>query len=125
VQPDSSEENLFQTPGFRETRWKQSQPILVKGQQIGALEIYYLEERPIKDEGPFLKEERSLINVIAERIGGIVERKRASEALRKSEEQNRAVLSAIPDLMFQIDRKGTFVSLHEGRFSDQRTFPRG
>jgi signal transduction histidine kinase len=119
------EENLFQTPGFRETRWKQSQPILVKGQQIGALEIYYLEERPIKDEGPFLKEERSLINVIAERIGGIVERKRASEALRKSEEQNRAVLSAIPDLMFQIDRKGTFVSLHEGRFSDQRTFSRG
>lgn len=35
------------------------------------------------DEGPFLKEERHLINAIAERVGKITEQKRAEEELRR------------------------------------------
>ena len=35
----------------------------------GRIEVYYTEEMPAADEGPFLKEERKLLDTIAERIG--------------------------------------------------------
>lgn len=110
------------TKSFRETIWKQSQDITADGSIVGFIEVYYLDDRPERDEGPFLKEERSLLNVIAERIGKITERQRAEEALRLSEVRNTALLNAVPDLMFQIDRNGTIVAFHEGSFSQLRHF---
>jgi len=77
----------FRTENFRETAWKQASDINVHGDRIGALEVCYLEEKPEMEEGPFLKEERNLINTIAERSGRIIERKLAEEALRKSERE--------------------------------------
>jgi signal transduction histidine kinase len=107
----------FRSTRFTETPWKQSQRITIHGEKTGFLEVFYLEEKPIEDEGPFLKEERSLINVIAERIGEIVERKRAEEALYESESKNLALLDAIPDLMFQVNDTGILTGFHEGKFS--------
>jgi PAS domain S-box-containing protein len=49
-------------------------------------------EPPQRDEGPFLKEERALINTIAERIGRIIERNRAQAALRESEKRFRKLV---------------------------------
>ncbi len=112
------EGEVFTTPGFRETRWRQSQRILAHGSVVGSLDVCYLDQRPEKDEGPFLKEERSLINVIAERMGAIVEWKRAEEALHESEVKNRALLSAIPDLIFQVDKAGAVLGVHEGNFTN-------
>ena len=116
------EDETFTTRNFRRTKWMQSRRIVADGSKIGSLEVFYLRKKPEKDEGPFLKEERSLINVIAERIGTIVERKRREEALHNSEEQNRALLSAIPDLIFQVDRNGTVLGFHEGTFTGIREF---
>jgi len=106
----------FQSASCSETIWKQSQRILLSGKEAGFLEVFYSEERPPRDEGPFLKEERSLIKVIAERIGEMVVRKRAEEALRESQSQNRALLDAIPDLMFQVDGEGVLLGFHQGQF---------
>lgn len=39
----------------------------------------------------------------------ITEHKSAEEALQKSEARNRAMLNAIPDLIFRFDRKGTYL----------------
>ena len=114
------ENETFTTTNFRKTGWMQSRRIVADGSEIGSLEVFYLRKKPEEDEGPFLKEERSLINVIAERIGAIVERKRREEALYESEEHNRALLSAIPDLIFQVDRNGTVVGFHEGTFAGIR-----
>ena len=74
----------FKTENFRETTWKQASDLVAHGERIGSLEVCYLEEKPESDEGPFLKEERNLINAIAERLGKITERKRAEEALQKA-----------------------------------------
>jgi signal transduction histidine kinase len=108
---------VFQTHNFKETPWKQSQNIPVQGVKSGSVEVFYLEDKPDRDEGPFLREERSLIDVIAERVGKIVERQKAEEALRMSEAKNRALLNAIPDLMFQIDSEGTLLGFHEGKYT--------
>ncbi len=112
----------FISENFLETNWKQSQRITVHGTHVGFLEVCYREERPHNDEGPFLKEERSLIRVIAERVGEIIERKSAEEALMESESKNRALLDAIPDLMFQINGDGVLLGFHEGLFAIPREF---
>ena len=80
------EENKYESRGFKETIWKQSREIFVHGKSVGSIAVFYLEEKPEIDEGPFLKEERELINAIAGRVGRIVERKRAHEALNKAKE---------------------------------------
>jgi len=77
----------YLTANFRETAWKQSKDIIVHGETIGSLEICYLQEKPELDEGPFLKEERNLINAIAERLGRIIERKQAEKELRDAQEE--------------------------------------
>jgi PAS domain S-box-containing protein len=65
----------FRTVHFSESAaWQQSADIIVHGQPSGSVEVCYLEERPESDEGPFLMEERSLINAIAERLGEIIKR---------------------------------------------------
>ena len=71
----------YKTKNFKETIWKRSEIIFIKARQIGTLEVCYLEERPESDEGPFLKEERNLINIITERLGTVIEQKRTEERL--------------------------------------------
>ncbi len=80
----------FVTENFRETVWKQATDIRMADEPIGALEVCYLEERPEGDEGPFLKEERYLIDAIAERLGAITQRLQA-------ESQRDAALAALKE----------------------------
>jgi len=58
------------TSNFRETRWKQEQTFETIDNLAGSLEIFYLREFPAEYEGPFLKEERNLINTLASLIEG-------------------------------------------------------
>lgn len=48
-------------------------------------------------------------------VSDITERKHAEQALRESESRSRAVLNALPDLMFQLRRDGTFFAYHAAR----------
>ena len=65
----------FTTENFKETIWRQASEIIVNGEQVGVVEVYYLEEKPELDEGPFLKEERNLIDDIAARLAETIEHK--------------------------------------------------
>ncbi|MBN1193792.1 MAG: PAS domain S-box protein [Methanomicrobiaceae archaeon] len=75
------------TPNFIETKWKLSSTISAHGQPIGTVEVCYRSEKPDAEEGPFLAEERDLLDVIAIRIGNVIERLRAEEALRENKER--------------------------------------
>ena len=55
------EEKEFKTRNFQETEWSLVTDIVVRGEQNGLLEVFYLEENPELDEGPFIKEEKALI----------------------------------------------------------------
>jgi len=87
----------FITENFAESPWAQSAPVKVKGVVIGAIDVGYLEERPEQDEGPFSRDERRLIDALAKRLGQIIDRKRAEEALKESEERYRQIYQLSPD----------------------------
>jgi hypothetical protein len=55
---------------FRETKWKQEQTFETIDSLTGTIEIFYLKDFPPIDEGPFLKEERSLIVNLSSLIEG-------------------------------------------------------
>jgi pyruvate,water dikinase len=57
-----------QTEGYRDSPWVQHADILVQDEVVGRISVCYTEERPLADEGPFLKEERKLINTVADRL---------------------------------------------------------
>jgi signal transduction histidine kinase/CheY-like chemotaxis protein len=76
----------FKTGNWCRTDWRQSADIYIDGRRIGMVEVCYLEERPAASEGPFLKEERYLLNVIAERVANIVEFKKAENDLKEAKE---------------------------------------
>ncbi|MCK5012027.1 MAG: hypothetical protein KAS98_16145, partial [Deltaproteobacteria bacterium] len=86
----------FRTENFKETIWKLTVDISVYGKPDGVLEICYLEERPECDYGPFLVEEKVLIDTVAERLGKITERKQAEEAILKSEQRFRNLIKNSP-----------------------------
>jgi PAS domain S-box-containing protein len=104
--------NEVKTSNFIATKWKQSANIIIKGKKQGSIDVYYKEERPNIDEGPFLKEERSLINAIARMISEVIERTEADTSLRESEEQNRLLLNSAGEAICGLDIQGncTFIN---------------
>ncbi|OPY05362.1 MAG: regulatory protein [Syntrophaceae bacterium PtaB.Bin038] len=81
------EDRTYRSRDFRLTKWRQSAPILVHAEPVGEVTIFYLEERPAADEGPFLKEERVLIDEVATRIGSIAVRIAAEKELQEINKQ--------------------------------------
>jgi signal transduction histidine kinase len=108
----------FTSVGFAPHGQSQSQIISIGAQRIGFVEVRYLEPCPPSFEGPFLREERSLINAIAGRLGELVERRRARAAVLSSLEKNRALLAAIPDLMVQMTTDGVLLEYHVGDYGE-------
>lgn len=62
----------YKTDNFQDTPWKQVSSIIVNGEPAGTLAVVYLKEKPAREEGPFLLEERTLIDVLARLIGEIM-----------------------------------------------------
>ena len=100
------EDREFATENWRETTWKLASDIVVRGKWVGTVEVCYLEERPESDEGPFLKQERRLVDAIAEQLGQLVDLKRAEEALQEREQRFRALFEYNRDALIVTDASG-------------------
>jgi len=73
----------YKTEYYKDSQWKLSSDISVNKKIAGKIEVCYLEKKPESDIGPFLNEERILLDTIAERLGRIIERRNAEEALKE------------------------------------------
>jgi PAS domain S-box-containing protein len=91
------EEKTFPTAHFQRTSRMLAQVIMVNGYPAGQIMVCYREEPPANHEDPFMAEERHLLNAIAERLGHIIERKRAEKALNESEGKFRGIFNTIND----------------------------
>ncbi|NQU14336.1 MAG: helix-turn-helix transcriptional regulator [Desulfobacteraceae bacterium] len=77
----------YKSKGFKVTKWRQLSRILMYNEPVGEVSIFYLEERPPADEGPFLNEERALLDELAERIGSTAMRISAELELQETNKQ--------------------------------------
>lgn len=77
----------YKSKGFRITKWRQSSQIHIYNEPVGEVTILYLEERPPLDEGPFLREERVLLDALAQRIGSAAMRIYAEQELQETNKQ--------------------------------------
>jgi len=102
----------FKTDNFLETPYKQISNINIYGRKKGTVEIFYLEERPLCDEGPFLKSERDLIKGISQTIGKIIERKRADEEIKKSHGKLRELFELL-QVIREEERKNIAREIHD------------
>ena len=60
---------VFKSDHFKDSQWVLNSDIVIQNEIAGVISVYYSEKRPAIDEGPFLKEERKLINTISEQLG--------------------------------------------------------
>ena len=110
--------NTYSSDRFKVTNWRQSSRIYMYHEAVGEVGIFYLEECSPADEGPFLREERALLDAVAEQIGTIATRISADlelqetnrlltlerEALRESNAALRIVLARIEQEKQEIHR---------------------
>ncbi|MEP6677307.1 MAG: PAS domain S-box protein, partial [Ferruginibacter sp.] len=96
----------FCTANFGLSPYLQSAAFQASEGFTGSLEIYYLEERPEETEGPFLKEERSLINMLAEMLGLYFSRKQATEQLLTQKELSESIINNLPGVFYIFDAEG-------------------
>jgi PAS domain S-box-containing protein len=68
-------EKVYSTDNFAITEWMQRCAVMAHGRQAGMIEICYLEEKPQEAEGPFLEEERKVLDTVAEVLGRFIEQK--------------------------------------------------
>lgn len=79
----------FESPGFAATAETQAAEVLVTNVVRGRVEVGYTEPRGKLDEGPFLKEERNLLDAVASHLASILERMDAEHGQSKLQTQLR------------------------------------
>lgn len=65
----------------------QQTPLEIDGRVRGEVAVAYTEERPVLDEGPFLSDERHLLDAVATLVASIVSQHEAEEEQRRLREQ--------------------------------------
>jgi len=79
----------FTTVDLGDIAHRQRAPIVIHQRDRGVVEVIYSSEKPVIDEGPFLQEERNLLDVIANQVALIIERRKAEEERAQLEDQLR------------------------------------
>lgn len=82
------------TAFFVEGAWRQTARFATRNGQTGSIEVFYREARPEADEGPFLREERDLIESLAEMLRSYFQHRLADHALRQAHDNLEALVDA-------------------------------
>jgi len=78
----------YTSQGFREGDWKQAQKFETIGMRKGEIEVFYLKKFPQLDEGPFLKEERQLMENLSSIISNYLNSLEAKKILHPDGEED-------------------------------------
>lgn len=99
------------TPFWGESPWKLATSFTTSDGREGVVEVIYLEQTPLAQEGPFLAEERVLLDSITELLVAYLERQRAARKKQKRADgdddaerfkpERVALLGELPDALEQ------------------------
>src|SRR4030042_4534205 len=77
----------YKTANFWETEWKQGQSFNTVNGRHGEIEVFYIQKFREIDEGPFMKEERDLINNLSMIIQNYIDSLEARDVYSESKEE--------------------------------------
>ena len=89
----------YKTDNFRKSEVSQYAEISVRGEKAGEIDVYCLAEKDEGTPGPFVEEDRNLLNAVAERLSSVAEREQAAERL----ELFRGLIDRSNDCIFVIE----------------------
>ena len=104
------EEKEYRSDNYRASDWVQMAPIHVGEMEIGFVEACYLEEQPEFDEGPFLNEERLLIDAISDQIGKAVARIQTEKQLQVERNSLKSLNIALKEVLNNVQEEKRAIS---------------
>jgi PAS domain S-box-containing protein len=87
----------YLSAGFKRTRWCRNMPVMLNGQHVGDLEVFYTEPMVSGTSALFLEEESHLLQAISERLSKVLWLKQSEAALKESEEHYRLLTEQVTD----------------------------
>jgi PAS domain S-box-containing protein len=93
----------FKTSNWKAPEWVQSTDIITEREKVGVIEVAYLKQRPEIDEGPFLTEERKLIDGVAIILGDFIEHTKHEEEIKNAHQRLLTILDGINALVYVTD----------------------
>ncbi|MDH4284657.1 MAG: PAS domain S-box protein, partial [Gallionellaceae bacterium] len=103
----------FTSDNYAVSDWRLTAFIVLGGVEQGMVEVSYLRNMPAEHEGPFLLEERELIDAFASHVGQTVEMRQSEAALRESEQLIRSIVENIVDGLITISERGIVESFNK------------
>ncbi len=94
---------MAKTTSYVDTRWKQDAKFITRSGWEGIISVVYLKESPAEHEGPFLLEERNLINSLAEMLKTYLDRKEGEQELAELEHLNNTIVQQLPMPILLVD----------------------
>ena len=91
---------------FQETPWKLAAPIYINNELHGAWELCYLLNRGFNEDGPFLPEEKRMLEDMSQRLGLYVERNLADAQVKSLKQQIEFILGTSKTGLDIIDENG-------------------
>ncbi len=102
----------YKTQNYRPSEYAQQAKIELQDGRTGFVEVIYVEQRADEFEGPFFREERELLNAIAETIMVYFNKKSNQDALTKSEANFRSSFEHAAIGMALVAPNGVFMKVN-------------
>lgn len=96
----------FKTENYRDTDQKMVADIIVLGNKAGMVQVGYTETIPGPKNGLFSKEERLLMDAVAERLGVITEHRQAEQKIEKERDKTQRYLDLAGVIFVALDTDG-------------------
>jgi PAS domain S-box-containing protein len=93
----------YKTQGFKNTPWSMTAESRGLSGDTIKITVVYREERPREDMGPFLSEERTLLENITVRIANVIDRSRYIESIQEHEQLMQIMFKHITESVILID----------------------
>jgi PAS domain S-box-containing protein len=100
------DEDEFKTGNYRDTDQKMAADIIVQGAKAGKVEVGYARTIPELKNGLFSKEERLLIDAVAERLGAITEHRKAEQRVKEERDKTQRYLDLAGVIFVALDTDG-------------------